>query len=305
MWGGSKVFQVSVIDKIRSKFVVKSEDAVKFKYLGLDLKQSSQYIMLNQDLYVHKLDYLLVHEGLLDAPLSSRAETMIQQANGKLNWIATQTRPDLSFDVSECNSLMKKDRAECFRQVNKHIKKAKKEKSQIAIPNLGCLSELSIIGYSDTSFANLDDGRSQGGYIIFVVGKNGKHFPLHWQPKRIRRVIKSTQAAETPAMVDLMEVCVFYKTFICDLLHINPMKVKIICKTDNSSMHYLMHSLTQILDKRLRIERAILREMITNKDIHNITWVPSKNQVANVFMKRGVPSSKILQHMIGTKTVSI
>ena len=43
-------------------------------------------------------------------------------------------------------------------------------------------------------------------------------------------------------MVDLAEVCVFYKTFICDLLHIDPMKVKIICKIDNSGMHYLMHS---------------------------------------------------------------
>ena len=45
--------------------------------------------------------------------------------------------------------------------------------------------------------------------------------------------------------------------------------------------------------------------MRANKDIHNITWVPSENQVANVFMKKGVPSSKILQHMIGTKAVSI
>ena len=58
LWSGSKVFQVSIIDKIRSKFVVKSENAVKFKYLGLDLKQSSQYIKLNHDLYVHKVDYL-------------------------------------------------------------------------------------------------------------------------------------------------------------------------------------------------------------------------------------------------------
>ena len=255
LWGGSEVFQVSVIDKIRSKFVVKSEDVVKFKYLGLDLKQSSQYIMLNQDLYVHKIDYLPVHEGLLEAPLSSHAETMIRQVNGKLNWIVTQTRPDLSFDVGEYNSLMKKDRAEYFRQVNKHIKKAKKEKSQVVIPNLGYLSELSIIGYSDASFGNLDDDGSQGGYIIFVVGKNGKKFPLHCQSKSIRRVIKSTQAAETLAMVNLAEACVFYKTFICDLLHIDRMKVKIICKTDNSGMHYSTHSSTQILDKRLRIAR--------------------------------------------------
>ena len=59
-----------------------------------------------------------------------------------------------------------------FRQVNKPIKKGKKEKSQVVIPNLSCLSELSIIEYSDASFANLDDGGSQGGYIIFIVGKN-------------------------------------------------------------------------------------------------------------------------------------
>ena len=94
-------------------------------------------------------------------------------------------------------------------------------------------------------------------------------------------------------MVDLAEAYVFYKLFICNLLHIDPMKVKIICKTDNSGMHYSTHSLTQILDKCLRIEMAILREMIANKDIYNITWVPSENQVADVFTKRGVPSSKI------------
>ena len=195
--GGSKVFQVSIIDKIRSKFVVKSEDAVKFKYLGLDLKQSSQYITLNQDLYVHKLDYLPVLEGLLDAPLSSHAETMIRQVNGKLNWIATQIRPDLSFDISECNSLMKKDRVECFRQVNKHIKKAKKEKPQVVIPNLGCLSELLIIGYSDASFANLDDGGSQGGYIIFVVGKNGNIFHFTGNPKESE---ESSKAHKLPKL---------------------------------------------------------------------------------------------------------
>ena len=73
-------------------------------------------------------------------------------------------------------------------------------------------------------------------------------------------------------MVDLVEACVFYKTFICDLLHIDPMKGKIMRKTDNSGMHYSTHSSTQILDKRLRIEMPILREMMANKDIHNIIF---------------------------------
>ena len=104
--------------------------------------------------------------------------------------------------------------------VNKNIVKAKKEKSRICIPNLGNLSELSIIAYSDASFANLEDGGSQGGYIIFVVGSNGNYFPLHWQSKRIRRIVKSTQAAEALAMVDLVEACMYYQTFLCEILHI-------------------------------------------------------------------------------------
>ena len=110
--------------------------------------------------------------------------------------------------------------------------------------------------------------------------------------KRIKLITSSTSHYYVP----ITKVCVFYKTFICDLLRIDPMKVKIICKTDNSGMHYLMHSSAQILDKRLKIEMATLWETIANKDIHNITLVPSENQVADVFTKRGVPSSKILQH---------
>ena len=83
--------------------------------------------------------------------------------------------------------------------------------------------------------------------------------------KRIRRVAKSTQAAETLAMVDLVEACIYYKTFLCELLHIeDPSTIKVICKTDNSGMHDASHSSTQILDKRLRIEMAILREVLGN-----------------------------------------
>ena len=201
---------------------------------------------------------------------------------------------------------MKKGKRECLRQANKNILKARKEKSKLCIPNLGDLNELSIVAFSDASFANLEDCGSQGGYIIFVVGSNGAYFPVHWQSKRIRRVVKSTQAAETLAMVDLVEACIYYKTFICELLHINDMtKIPVICKTDNSGMHDSSHSSTQILDKRLRIEMAILREMLSNKDITDITWVPNDHQIADALTKRGVPSSKILQHLMGHRNSSL
>ena len=157
---------------------------------------------------------------------------------------------------------------ESFKQLNKNVRKAKREESQIYIPDLGNSEDLCIIGYSDASFGNLDDGGSQGGYIIFLVGKNGNYFPLHWQSKRVRRVVKSTQAAETLALVDLAEACIFYKAFICELLHIRncPIKIPVICKTNNSGLQQAAHSSTQILDKRLRIKLAIIREIILKQE---------------------------------------
>ena len=303
-WGGSKLFTISVIDKIRKKFLVRSEESSKFKYVGLEVEQKGDSIIVSQDKYVETLQEVPI-PPLGDEWFGPKDETLMRQVNGKLNWIATQTRPDLSFDVSEFGSFMKKGKLECFKQANKNIQKAKREKSQICIPNLGDLNELSLIAYSDASFANLPDGGSQGGYIIFVVGKNGAYFPLHWQSKRIRRVVKSTQAAETLAMVDLAEACIYYKTFLCELLHIDSSKIKIICKTDNSGMHDSSHSSTMILDKRLRIEMAILREMLDNKEIDDITWVPNIHQVADALTKRGVPSFKILQHLKGQKKCSL
>ena len=298
-WGGSKIFRLSVIEKIKSTFVIKTEEVTKFKYVGLDIEQKDEKIIISQDKYVDALEAIPCSAYSINVNrLTPKDETTVRQVNGKLNWVATQTRPDLSFDVSEFSSFMKKGKVECFRQANKNIKKAKKEKSQICIPNLGNLDKLSIVAYSDASFANLEDGGSQGGYIIFIVGEKGNYFPLHWQSKKVRRVVKSTQAAETLAMVDLAEACIFYKTFLCELLHIkDSSKIPVICKTDNSGMYDCTHSSTQALDKRLRIEISILREMLSKREIDEIIWIPTDCQLADSLTKRGVPSYKILNQL--------
>ena len=120
--------------------------------------------------------------------------------------------------------------------------------------------------------------------------------PIAWQSQRIRRVIKSTQAAETLAMVDLAEACIFYRKFLLEILVLkdNSNNIKIFCKTDNSCLYDLVHSSTQILDKRLYIEMAILREMIERKEIVESSWIPKDVQIADSLTKKGMSSFKIL-----------
>ena len=120
--------------------------------------------------------------------------------------------------------------------------------------------------------------------------------PIAWQFKRIKRVVKSTLSAETMAIVDLTEACLYYRKLLLDLLQLedHPTNIKITCKTDNSCLYDAVHSTKQILDKRLRIEMAILREMIDRGKRAEIAWIPTGRQVADALTKKGVPSFKIL-----------
>ena len=60
-----------------------------------------------------------------------------------------------------------------------------------------------------------------------------------------------------------------------------------------------VHSSTQALDKRLRIELSILREMLRKKEIDEITWISTNCQIADSLIKRVVPSYKILNKELG------
>lgn len=66
---------------------------------------------------------------------------------------------------------------------------------------MGNLEHWKIVAYSDAAFANLTDGRSSGGYIIFLVGSNNKYKLIAWQSECIK-FGKSILAAEILAMVE-------------------------------------------------------------------------------------------------------
>ena len=112
---------------------------------------------------------------------------------------------------------------------------------------------------------------------------------------------------ETLAMVDLAEACIFFRKFLLEILLLkdNSDNIKIFCKTDSSYLYDLVHSSTQILDKRLHIEMAILREMIKRKEIAEITWILTDVKIANSLTKKGVPSFKILGFISEPKESSV
>ena len=56
------------------------------------------------------------------------------------------------------------------------------------------IDKCSLATYSNSSYNDLDNGGSQGGFIIFLSDKAGRLYPTMWQSKWIHQVVKSVLA---------------------------------------------------------------------------------------------------------------
>ena len=83
---------------------------------------------------------------------------------------------------------------------------------------------------------------------------------------------------------------------LLEILRKSPNQIPVHCITDNYSLYQTAHSTTSVGDRRLRIELAIIREAITEKDV-NLTWVQSKDQLADCFTKKGADTHKLIERV--------
>ena len=151
-----------------------------------------------------------------------------------------------------------------------------------------------FISYSDASYANLTDCGSQGGHVTFLTDNTGLQLsPIAWQSKRIKHVLKITLATEVLSLVEAAESCFWLQNLLNEISGME--KLNIECKTYGQSVLNAVHSMTALLDKRLRVDVAILREMIGKGEIEKVTWVPNKDQLADCLTKRGSSPLKLLQ----------
>ena len=212
---------------------------------------------------------------------------------GQMNWIAIQTRPDLLFSCCELASSMKNATVNDVIKANKVLKNLCNEDIKVRTPELE-YRNFKFTSYSDASYANLTDDGSQGAHVIFLTNNTGlKLSPIGWKSKRIKRVVKSTLADKVLSLVEAAESYSWLQNLLNEITGME--KLNIECKTDGQSVFNAVHSMTALLDKRLRVDVAILREMIGKGKIKKVIWVPTNDQLADCLTKRGSSPSKLLQ----------
>jgi len=296
LWGGTERFENVVITQIRNNFQVREQSNTTFKYIGLDIVQNEYGVTLHQKEYCKSLESIKVSavRGLnKNMECNVEEKESFRSLVGQLGWLCTNSRPDLTYDVLELSCKVNSLKVEDLIEANKCLRKACTFESSMYFPELGDICKYKLVVYSDASYANLPDGYSSaGGFVIFLVGENGNSCPLYWEAKKIRRVVKSTLAAETLVAAEAVDMAYYLGNMLSQILYDEERKLPVELYVDNHSLYDNVYSVKNVSEKRLRIDIAILKEMVQCGEL-KIFWVDSKSQLADVLTKKGVNPMKI------------
>ena len=298
MWSGKESRMKSIIDKIKAVFKISHETDEAFNYVGMQVTQDADCsIHINQSTYVESINPIcLPNERMSEnqSRLSNEETTMLRGVLGQLNWIANMTRPDISYTVSSLSSCITHATIADIKTANKAVKFVKDTPSQMKFPAL-CSASIGIVAHTDASFNNHDDGGSQGGQIIFVSDDRNHSCPISWRSNRVRRVARSTLAAETLSFADGMDTAQFVRRLAEDIQLI-PGDTTIRMITDSRSLFDASNTSSQITDRRLRVEMSAIRESKEKGEIQ-IVWTSGDKQLADCLTKKGA-SPLALQEVV-------
>ena len=293
---GNKYFQEHVIGNLKKTFKVSTHESGSFKYLGIEVLQTTMGVQINQDKYVPSIVPVEVAHGRLvkkSDELNGEEKAELKRLSGQMMWVASQTRPDLSFETCVMSNTGKHPSVKMIHEANKAVSKLKSKNLSLCFPNLGDPSKLKVLAYSDATYASLEDGSSQGGQIIFVQGENKKIAPISWQSKKLERVTKSPLASETLALGEAADAGFLVSSLVQEIFGLSKLP-PVHCYTDNRSLTNALETSTIISDRRLRVDIARLREMVSKSEI-KVFWVDGKLQLADCLTKRGASTFKLLE----------
>ena len=295
---GNKLFDDTVIKPLVTRFLAGKQESGDFRYIGFEIKQSNKEAILDQGQYVDSLMGISIDPERAkekNSFLTIEEQRDYRSIIGQCNWVAQGTRPDLAFEVVELSSRFKNCHIVDLIRANKNLLKLKQQKSFIKFPNLGLCQTWKIVVFSDAALANMSNGFSSvGGNVIFLVGENNKSTAIAWSCAKIKRVVRSTLAAEMLSLTEALEQAYSLKAIILELTGAMSDNIQIEAYVDNKSVRDAVYSAKSVKDSKLKLDVEAIKEMLHKKEVNKIQWIAGEKMIANSLTKRGAASWDLL-----------
>ena len=256
---GGEDSEVSELEKlIERHFEIREIETGSFMYCGFQVKimdtEDGFEISYSQPEKIPFIKEVKLEQSDQLAPATRKEERQFRGVLGALQWHANSTRPDLSFGVSKLLGETKSLEVKHCILANKLLRKAKGgDPNQILCKKL--VGDIVLEVYTDASFANLRDMGSQRGCIGFLRDKEGQMNLLEYKSNKIKKVCRSTFAAELMACNAAVDHTLSYRS----ILEAFGLKLSdIYVCTDNNGLRENLNSVvSRCEEKNLRIELAL------------------------------------------------
>ena len=260
---------------------------------GIIASHVEEEVKISQNDYISNIETIEIsRERTLESELTEDERSQLKSLSGQMIWAASQTRPDVSYETCVMSNTGKHPTVKMIKDANKAVAKLKGRNVSINFKNLGKPKQLKIKVYMDATHNSLPDGASQGGFVVFLEGKDGKVVPMSWQSKKLHRVTKSPLASETLALGEGADAGFLIASMIKEVFGLTSLPA-ITCITDSSSLVQNLHTSKISCDRRLRVDMSRLREMVQNKEI-TVLWCSGKLQLSDCLTKNTASSSSLL-----------
>ena len=305
-----------ILQKVKNEFDFgawdDSRDNNELTYGGKTItKNPDGSVSLSQSSFIRALTLSPVPKWrtmMKDLQLTAAEVTELKSGGGCLHWLTGQTRPDLAAGTSL--NMGGQPTIQNLIEINKLLKEAMRSQDWKMNFVPIDLEEARVVAFSDASWANAEDLKSQAGYMVFITGKNvftlegDKASLVEWKSHRIRRRCRSTLAAETMALDAAADAALFTRELLAEIViesyqptqsgrldsEIFPASMA----TDCRSLYDLLVKdgpLSSTQEKRLTLDIGALREAAEElepsgenmKEVYK--WVPTDIQMADHLTK--------------------
>ena len=294
LWAGTSSFEKCVIRELRAKFLIGNSASKSFKYVGLNIMSTREGITVDQLQYASSLQPITVSRARAANKTSELSESEREECRGlagQLHWLTANTRPDLAYDTCEHSGSLKNATIADLQKLNKLVERVTKDCVKLCFPRMEAVESCHLECFTDAAFMNLKDYGSQGGTIILLKDSSGQRCPLFWRSRKIARVVKSTLAAETLALVEGAETASYIASIIKEVTKME--HIPIHCYVDNKSLVDALHSDKNSLNHGIKKEMAVMEDMLNRKEVNSVSWIHTSQQLADCLTKRGASTEKL------------
>ena len=289
LWGGDDVFKELIIKPLMAKFKISGVCITAFKFLGLNVHQYKDGITVDQNLFIDKVQKMewskknKLLKLLKVDKINDKEVSEMRRVLGQLNWVSGKTRPDISFEACQASTRVNEATVKDVTSLNKAVKKLKSDDWSLMFKHLQFAETLYLCVFTDASFNNLPRGGSQEGFIIVLADINLNCCPLDWGSKRIKRVVKSTLAAETLAAQDGVDRAYLLSTILKELIG-RTIAIQTILFTDSKSLYDTVGTSNMIKDQKLLVDMCALKAPRHNAPClsHHASWRKTCRLVYNL-----------------------